>query len=108
MEELKQFESGAKSSGKLPPYECLTERFIDRCAERMQLGMHYGKHNWKLGSVDKEFILDRLRHARKHLGLLMELIDNDQWADDDDAAAICVNVMMTMEYQYMKELEPKK
>lgn len=100
MDDIKEFESGAKSSGNFPPYECLTETFIDRCARRMEVGINnYGKHNWKKGARDKEFILDRLRHARKHLGLLMREIDMDQMMRDDDAAACCVNIMMAMEYQ---------
>lgn len=102
--DIKEFESGAKSSGNLPPYECLTETFIDRCARRMELGAkNYGKHNWKKGARDKEFILNRLRHACKHLGLLMQSIDENIPTFDDDAAAVCVNVMMAMEYQ-----QPKK
>jgi hypothetical protein len=101
---IKEFESGAKSSGNLPPYECLTETFIDRCAERMRLGMYYGKHNWKKGARDKEFILDRLRHIQKHLIKLREQIDLDLPMTDDDAAAIAVNAMFVMEYQSMKPI----
>lgn len=102
---IKEFESGAKSSGNLPPYECLTETFIDRCARRMEVGMkNYGKHNWKKGARDKEFILDRLRHIQKHLHKLIVEIDLDLSMQDDDAAAIAVNTMFVMEYQSMKPI----
>lgn len=98
-EKIKDFESGAKSSGNLPPYECLTRDFLRRAAERMRLGMHYGKHNWKKGASDKAFILDRLNHALEHLTKAMEEIDNDVPYDDDDLAAVVVNCMFAMEYQ---------
>jgi len=94
--------SGAKTSGALPFYECLTDTFIDRCAQRMTEGAErYVKHNWKKGAGNKEYILERLRHAQKHLMLLMRQIDMDMIPQDDDAAAVCVNVMMAMEYQDM-------
>lgn len=93
------FKSGATSSGNKPPYECLTLTFLRRCAMRMKLGMHYGKHNWMLGVQDKEFVLDRLNHAQEHLSKLQKQIDFGFVMNDDDAAAICVNIMMAMEYQ---------
>lgn len=93
------FESGAGSSGHKPPYECLTPRMIRRSALRMQLGLHYGKHNWKKGSKEKAFILDRLNHAVEHLLNAMGEIDSDQLMTDDDLAAVIVNCMMAMEYQ---------
>lgn len=100
--------SGAKTSGNLPYYECLTEEFIDRCAQRMTEGAErYGKWNWMKGAHDRDYILNRLRHARKHLGLLMKEIDSDIPSGDDDAAAICVNIMMAMEYQSSHRLDER-
>ncbi len=101
VEKLVTSASGAKTSGNLPYYECLTETFIDRCALRMTIGAEkYGKYNWKKGARDREYILERLRHATKHLGLLIRQISEDgPFYFDDDAAAVCVNVMMAMEYQ---------
>jgi len=96
---VKHFESGASTSGELPPYECLTLSFLRRCALRMQLGLHYGKHNWKKGARDKQFILDRLNHAMEHLKKAQEEIDNDKAYDDDDLAAVAVNCMFAMHYQ---------
>lgn len=98
---IKEYESGAKTSGNLPPYECLTREFLRRCAERMRLGTHYGKHNWKKGARDKQFILDRLNHALVHLTKAMEEIDNDITFGEDDLAAVAVNCMFAMEYQYV-------
>lgn len=98
----RNFKSGASTSGTLPPYECLTLTFLRRCAFRMKLGMHYGKHNWKKGIEDKEFILERLNHAMEHLVLAMRQIDDNSPLTDDDLAAVAVNVMFAMEYQQNK------
>lgn len=98
-EDKKQFESGASSSGNVPPYECLTPTFLRRAAERMRLGMHYGKHNWKKGILDTQFILDRLNHALEHLTKAQREIDNGIPMSDDDLAAVVVNCMFAMEYQ---------
>lgn len=99
MDNTKEYKSGAKSSGNLPPYECLTLIFLRRCAERMKSGMHYGKHNWERGTEEKEFILDRLRHAQEHLIKAMRQIDRDEPMQDDDLSAVAVNCMFAMEYQ---------
>lgn len=98
-DEKKHFKSGASSSGNPPPYECLTPLFLTRAAERMRLGMHYGKHNWVKGAQEKEFILDRLNHAFEHLVKAMKEIDQDIPMADDDLAAVVVNCMFAMEYQ---------
>lgn len=98
--EVKQeFKSGAISSGNKLPYECLTPTFLKRSAARMELGLHYGKHNWKKGAKDKDFILDRLNHAFEHLIKAMYEIDNNIQYTDDDLAAVVVNCMFAMEYQ---------
>lgn len=106
MENKKDFKSGASSSGNLPPYECLTEIFLRRSAERMKLGMHYGKHNWKKGARDKDFILDRLNHAFEHLIKAMSDIDSDVVGKDDNLSAVVVNCMFAMEYEESLK-EPK-
>jgi len=98
-EPIHHFTSGASSSGHKPPYECLTIIFLKRAALRMQKGLHYGKHNWKKGAKDKQFILDRLNHAIEHLVKAANEIDNDIVYNDDDLAAVVVNCMFAMEYQ---------
>lgn len=98
-EDEHDFESGASSSGHKPPYECLTLTLLTRAAKRMELGMHYGKHNWKKGIRDKQFILDRLNHALEHLVKAAANIDNNWDSSDDDLAAVVVNCMFAMEYQ---------
>lgn len=95
-EDIKVHPSGAKTSGNLPPYECLTDEFIERCALRMKLGMHYGKHNWVSGATDKNYVLERLRHAYKHLRKAIMEIDLNIPMTDDDLAAVAVNVMFAM------------
>lgn len=102
------YESGASSSGSYPPYECLTLTFLRRCALRMQLGLHYGKHNWKKGAEDKKFILERLSHAVEHLHKAMEQIDNDRTPIDDDLSAVAVNCMFAMEYQELFKLTARR
>jgi len=102
------FTSGASSSGRMPPYECLTLTFLRRCAFRMQLGLHYGKHNWKKGAEDKKFILERLAHAVEHLHKAMEQIDTDGKMVDDDLSAVAVNCMFAMEYQERYKLIARK
>lgn len=111
--QIQEFLSGAKSSGHKPPYECLTPTLLRRAALRMQLGMHYGKHNWKKGVRDKNFILDRLNHAMEHLMNAMQQIDNATEMGDDDLAAVVVNCMFAMEYQLYdipsqtREIDPR-
>lgn len=102
-EEIHTFTSGASSSNHKPPYECLTITLLRRSAMRMQKGMHYGKHNWKKGIADKQFILDRLNHAIEHLIKAQSEIDNDTEMTDDDLAAVVVNCMFAMEYQITKK-----
>lgn len=98
---IQHFQSGASSSGNVPPYECLTPTLLRRAAIRMQKGMDsYGKHNWKKGAKDKQFILDRLNHAIEHLvKAAHEIDDDDNEMQDDDLAAVVVNCMFAMEYQ---------
>lgn len=102
---IKVHESGAKTSGNLPPYECLTEDFINRCAERMRLGIHYGKHNWEKGADNKDYVLERLRHAMAHLMKAMKEIDRDQTMNDDDLAAVAVNCMFAMKLHRANSLD---
>jgi len=103
-EEKKIFDSGASSSENLPPYELITDSLLDRVAERLRLGeQKYGRHNWRQGLTDKQFIQDRLNHAFKHLRNLQNQIEyDDNSILDDDAAAIIVNIMFIMEYQLVR------
>lgn len=107
-EEIHHFKSGASSSGNKPPYECLTLTLLTRAAKRMEKGMHYGKHNWKKGAIDKAFILDRLNHALEHLVKAQQEIDNDTPMTDDDLAAVVVNCMFAMEFQISKIPQKKE
>lgn len=93
--------SGATSSGQLPPYDLITLNFQTRVAKRLQLGAEkHGRHNYRKGLKDKEFIMDRLNHAFAHLKMAMDQIENAESVNDDDLAAVAVNVMMGMEYQH--------
>jgi hypothetical protein len=103
--EMQKFKSGATSSGKLPPYDLITLNFQDRTAKRLELGAEkHGRFNYRKGLKDKEFIMDRLNHAFKHLKLAMDQIESGEKVEDDDLAAVSVNVMMAMEYQHTNDL----
>lgn len=101
------FISGAASSGKLPSYHLIHTNLLDRFARRLDEGAaKYGPRNYRKGLKDKEFILDRLNHAIKHLKLAQERIELDIRATDDDLAGVLCNVQFAMEYQEANGLEP--
>lgn len=103
------FASGAMSSGNKPRYDLIPLWALARIARRFELGAgKYGEDNWQRGVADKPFIVDRINHAIEHLYLLRELVKNDQWADDDDAAAVILNSIFVMGWQREKDLEPRK
>lgn len=101
------FASGAMSSGKKPRYDLIPLWALERIARRFELGaIKYGEDNWQKGARDRDFIIDRINHAIEHLYLLCELVKNDQWTDDDDAAAVILNSIFVMGWQRAKDLEP--
>jgi hypothetical protein len=106
-EKLWKSKSGATSSGQLPPYDLITLNFQNRTAARLGLGaVKHGRFNYRKGLKDKEFIMDRLNHAFKHLKNAMDCIENGEVYQDDDLGAVAVNVMMAMEYQHVNGLVP--
>lgn len=101
------FTSGAASSEKLPPYDLLTLNFQNRVARRLEVGASkYGRFNYRKGLQDKEFIMDRLNHAFKHLKIAMDAIEQGEIVEDDDLAGVAVNVMFAMEYEHQNNLKP--
>jgi hypothetical protein len=105
--QLQAFSSGATSSERLPPYDLITIHFEDRVAKRLQLGAaKHGRFNYRKGLKDKEFIIDRLNHALRHIKIAAALIENGETFSDDDLAGVAVNVMMAMEYQLENGLVP--
>lgn len=99
-QEKQTFKSGATSSEQLPGYDMLPELFLTRTAKRFDLGkVKHGKFNYRKGLKDKEFIIDRLNHAFLHLKKAIDLIELDQPFDDDNLAAVAVNIAMAMEYE---------
>lgn len=104
---LKKFKSGATSSENLPPYDLLPMNFLRRVAARFGLGaVKHGRFNYRKGLNDKEFIQDRLNHAFVHLKNAMDTIEAGEIFEDDDLAAVAVNVAMVMEYQHENNLVP--
>lgn len=102
-----EFASGATSSGKLPPYDLLSELLLTRTARRFELGaVKHGKFNYRKGLKDKDFMLDRLNHAFLHLKRAMDLIEQGLPYDDDNLAAVVVNAAMVMEYEAANGLMP--
>jgi hypothetical protein len=102
-DEIHQFSSGAKSSGRKPRYDLIPAHALERIARRFELGAEkYGVNNWKKGADDKDFILDRINHAIEHLLIMKDRIHDDEGygsAVDDDAAAVCLNAIFVMEHQ---------
>ena len=100
------FSSGASSSGYVPPYHLLTQMFLDRTAIRGDLGVkRHGFRNYEKAKNDKEFALDRLNHAIKHLRQAQENILSNRAFADDDLAAAAFNCLMVMEYEHANGLD---
>lgn len=105
--DIYQFSSGAKSSGQKPRYNLIPARSLERIATRFGEGASkYGENNWRSGLKDRDFLLDRLNHAQEHLLRLTELISGNVYTwQDDDAAAIILNIMFIMEAQEVRRGE---
>jgi hypothetical protein len=75
--------SGAMTSGSLPPLELVTPALELAVARRMQKGLDkgYPRANWMIGLDDPDFIRDRMRHFKLHLGWLMS------WGSGGEARA---------------------
>lgn len=70
-EEVKIFQSGAKSSGRALPYDAIPFSLDNAVARRLELGMmKYTRDNWKLGLDEPEYIRDRVNHLYRHLRLI--------------------------------------
>lgn len=103
------FKSGATSSEKVPSYNLLPINFLDRVASRGDLGaVKHGKFNYRKGLHDKDFILDRLNHAIKHIRIAQDLIESDLGFEDDDLGGAAFNIMMAMEYQVANDITQEK
>lgn len=99
-EDKQVFKSGAASSGNVARYDLITVQFLDRLGERLKLGaVKYGPFQYRKGLKDKDFILDRLNHAIRHIRLAQDLIHHDLPFDDDDLAGAVCSIMFAMEYQ---------
>lgn len=84
--------SGAMTSGSLPPLELVPLSLDMAVARRMQKGLDkgYPRGNWMKGLDDPDFIRDRMRHFRAHLGWLMTWGQGGQaaaWKAGDDLQA---------------------
>jgi hypothetical protein len=52
--------------------------------------------NWERGAQEKDYVIERLRHAHKHLRKAMYEIERGVPMKDDDLAAVAVNCMFAM------------
>lgn len=105
--EKQVFSSGATSSKNLPSYNLIEIEFLDRLAMRMDLGaVKHGKFNYRKGLKDKEFILDRLNHAIRHIRLAQNAIEEGISTIDDDLGGAAASLMMAMAYQRVNNLLP--
>jgi hypothetical protein len=90
-------QSGALSSSKKIRYDLLPRTFLERIAERFELGTRkYPPFNYKQGLEDKEFIIDRLNHLQEHVQAYLSPKDSDDW-NDDNLAGIGWAVSFLME-----------
>lgn len=90
IESLHTFESGAQSSGKLPPFHLVPIRAVlDRLAPRFGIGAEkYGVGAWRKGLKDREWLLDRANHGLEHYLRMIEKLVRGEATDegDDDLA----------------------
>ena len=95
--------SGAKSSVKLPRYWLVPLLpLLNRLTPRFEVGAdRYGQDNWRSGLADREWLLDRVAHAQKHLANVQDKMRRGVRTDetDDDLAAVAwfCTVMMEAE-----------
>ena len=101
-----QFASGAMSSGKKPNYAGTMPQFaFERFAKHRGYGdAKYGEDNYRKGSQDRDFILDRINHGIEHLLRLATQVKNNStgnWTPgEDDAAAVMCAGMFVMCWQH--------
>jgi hypothetical protein len=88
------FKSGAAGS-KIPRYELIPYRAMDRIADRFEHGLAKHKEkSWNALSSqdclsDREWVIARASHAIDHAKkLIAKLTGQAEWDEDDDAAAI--------------------
>lgn len=94
------FSSGASSSGNKPRYDLIPQRPMIRVARRFGEGAQkHGENNWRKGLKDRAFLLDRANHAFEHLHNLISKGLAWDPSEDDDAAAVILNMMFIMEAQ---------
>jgi hypothetical protein len=68
MTEMKQFESGAKSTVQKPEYRLVPLEAMQAIAKRLAYGAaRHGEKNYQKGAADPAFIRDRQNHAIEHL-----------------------------------------
>ncbi len=84
--------SGAKSSELKPRYDLIPVVALKREAERMAEGARaHGENNYRKGTGDEEFRIDRVNHAIEHL---LKYAAND--ISEDHLAAVRCNCGMLM------------
>jgi len=103
-QDLHQFTSGAKSSGKLPSYHLIPwEVFADRLAVRyMEGAAKYGEGNWESGLNDRQFIADRANHMLEHAHKAVRKLlfpSPDKYPTDDDLSAVIWGAIFLMAAQ---------
>lgn len=100
------FSSGAMSSGKKPNYLGTMPQFAyERFAKHRGYGdAKYGEDNYRKGTSDRAFILDRINHGIEHLlrlGAQVKAGNTGNWTPgEDDAAAVMCAGMFVMCWQH--------
>ena len=88
-QKLDRAASGATSSA-IEAFDQLPYHAMRRLALRFSLGeQRHGRHNWRKGLLDKQYVIGRaghvIRHALKLIAVMEGFIEDD---GDDNAAAI--------------------
>lgn len=86
LQSITQFNSGAKSSGSVLPFDLIPASLEEAAARRLGLGAaKYARHNWKKGLDDVAYVRERLNHMYQHF---KNVLTGTETTEDDLTANI--------------------
>src|SRR5690242_1779148 len=84
IEESPVFPSGAKSSGKMKRFDLIPRTFLERIADRYEIGAKkYPPFNYRKGFTDQSYIIDRINHLQNHLQAFFNPLTKEEFEDDN-------------------------
>lgn len=98
--------SVAKSSTS-PRFDLLPSRALARVAARYEKGLaRYGRDNWRKGTSDNDYLLERIAHIIGHCYKLIDKLEGREklLGSDDDAGAIAWGGLFLCEAMCEKEV----